>query len=265
MKRRGFGAERLKLNRAGRRARVARMDLAGFIQLAGQEPPLRFLVIGGYAVAAHGHARATFDVDFLARKADLEEWKQRANGAGLKMFAASAGFAQFTPSDGGVSLDLMVVNEGTFEQFWAGAEERELCGVRARLPSLDHLLALKLHVLKQGHAHRGAKDADDVEMLLRRNKLDLRSERGETLFLKYGNREILKPSPESSGIPDRGTAQSEEATIELPEGSEFRPLPPLVSVEEVVRLSEQMRRMFPESVPTFEQRWAAHVREEFEF
>jgi len=31
------------------------MELPGFIQLAGQPPELRFLIIGDYAVAAHRH------------------------------------------------------------------------------------------------------------------------------------------------------------------------------------------------------------------
>lgn len=41
------------------------MDVADFIRLSREEPLLLSLVIGGYAVAAHGHTRATFDVDFL--------------------------------------------------------------------------------------------------------------------------------------------------------------------------------------------------------
>jgi hypothetical protein len=36
-----------------------RMDVADFIRLSREEPLLPSLVIGGYAVAAHGHTRAT--------------------------------------------------------------------------------------------------------------------------------------------------------------------------------------------------------------
>jgi hypothetical protein len=58
------GLSGLLLHRA-KRIGSGRIELGDFIQLAGEEPPLRMLVIRGYAVAAHGHTRATFDVDFL--------------------------------------------------------------------------------------------------------------------------------------------------------------------------------------------------------
>ena len=45
----------------GIRLSSGRMELADFIRLGCEPPPLRFLVIGGYAVAAHGHTRATFE------------------------------------------------------------------------------------------------------------------------------------------------------------------------------------------------------------
>jgi hypothetical protein len=68
-------------------------------------------------------------------------------------------FAQFTPPDESTGLDLMFVAPSTFEQFWTASEKREFGGTTASVPSLDHLLALKLHVLKQGLLHRTSKDA----------------------------------------------------------------------------------------------------------
>ncbi len=65
-------------------------------------------------------------------------------------------------------------------------------GACAGVPSVDHLIALKLHSIKQGLAHRTSKDMEDVEMLVRRNKLDLTMAHYEALFLKYGNREIYE-------------------------------------------------------------------------
>jgi hypothetical protein len=168
------------------------MELADFIRLARQEPALPFLVIGGYAVAAHGHVRATFDVDFLVRRADREAWFTRLTGAELEIFASSAVFAQFSQAQGGDELDLMFVDEPTFERMWAASEERDFGSTPARVPCLDHLLALKLHALKQVLPHRTSKDADDVEMLVRRNGLNLREARYEQLFLKHGNREIYE-------------------------------------------------------------------------
>ena len=100
-------------------------------------------------------------------------------------------FAQFSQTDGD-PLDLMFVNSTTFEQMWTGSEERAFLGTKARIPSLDHLLALKLHALKQGLQHRTFKDADDVETLLKLNGLDIATPHYEQLFLKYGSREIYE-------------------------------------------------------------------------
>ena len=83
------------------------MDITDFIKLAAQEPPLPFLIIGGYAVGAHGHTRATFDVDFLVRAADRETWLGRLIAAGLKLFAQTKSFAQFSQPSAGDGLDLI--------------------------------------------------------------------------------------------------------------------------------------------------------------
>lgn len=149
-----------------------------------------FLIIGGYAVGAHGHTRATFDVDFLVRSANRDEWFARLAAAGLKLFAQTKAFAQFSQAQAGDGLDLMFVDEATFDRMWQAAVMRDFGGTQARIPCLDHLLALKLHALKQSLAHRTAKDAEDVEILVRRNGLDLRDPRYQELFLKHGTREL---------------------------------------------------------------------------
>ncbi|HVR36378.1 MAG TPA: hypothetical protein VMS21_11070 [Methylomirabilota bacterium] len=166
------------------------MNLEDFIQTGQRPPELRFLVIGGYAVGAHGHVRATFDVDFLARCADRDAWRERLTSAGLIVFQETRAFAQFTQPEGGDGLDLMFVDEPTFGGIWEASLEQAFGAVATRIPCLDHLLALKLHALKQSLPHRTSKDAEDVEMLVRRNGLDLRNSRYARLFLKYGNREI---------------------------------------------------------------------------
>ncbi|HOY58833.1 MAG TPA: hypothetical protein PK640_11960 [Verrucomicrobiota bacterium] len=131
-------------------------------------------------------------MDFLVRREEREAWFARLTAAGLARFAEASAFAQFTQPNGGDGLDLMFVENSTFDRMVQASEERDFGGTLARVPCLDHLLAMKLHVLKQASPHRTSVDADDVEMLIRRNGLDLKDARYEKLFLKYGTREIYE-------------------------------------------------------------------------
>jgi hypothetical protein len=100
--------------------------------------------------------------------------------------------AQCSQPQGGDGLDVMFVDETTFDLMWRESEARDFAGRMARIPCLDHLLALKLHALKQSLPHRTSRDAEDVEVLARRNQLDLTDPRYEQLFLKYGTRELYE-------------------------------------------------------------------------
>jgi hypothetical protein len=167
------------------------MELPDFIQIGNDAPALSFLIIGGWAVGAHGNPRATFDVDFMVRRTDRDLWFERAMTRGLKLFRESGTFAQFT-QPAGDGFDLMFVGDSTFSKMWDAAEERAFGEVRARVPCLDHLLALKLHALRQNLSHRTSKDADDVEVLLRRHEINLSDPHYKALFLKYGTRELYE-------------------------------------------------------------------------
>ncbi len=67
-----------------------------------------------------------------------------------------------------------------------------LYGTTVRMPSLEHLLSLKLHALKNTRLDRFLKDFLDVENLIRINKLDLKSENIRQLFQKYGTMEVYE-------------------------------------------------------------------------
>lgn len=146
-------------------------------------------------VRRHGQVASRTRLATRRRGDRIQAWPaanpfSRSPPSGLTLFAKTDGFAQFSQAQGGDALDLMLVDGSTFEPMWQAAEERDFGGARARIPSLDHLLALKLHTLRQSLPHRTSKDAEDVEILVRRHGLKLRDARWEQLFLKYGSREI---------------------------------------------------------------------------
>lgn len=237
------------------------MELSDFIDLGRREPALRFLIIGGYAVAAHGHTRATFDVDLLVRRAETDAWLARLGASGLKLFGKSSSFAQFIQPDGGDGLDLMFVDEATFERMWQNSEEHDFGGCQARVPCLDHLLALKLHVLKQELPYRTSKDAEDVELLARRNGLNLRDPRYETLFLKHGNQKFMK---HSSASCDHREAVLPSLELNFPLSEGFRALPPLIPLAQLASRNRRLRRLFAAGLRSDEERWRAKSDLEFQ-
>jgi hypothetical protein len=168
------------------------MDLTRFTRIGEEAPGLRFLVIGGIAVISHGYSRLTLDVDFLVRRAEEEEWEKRILQAGFSRFKKTGTFAQYSSSSAEANLDLMFVNDPTFEQFWSAAVVKNIQGKDQRIPTLDHLIALKLHALKYGPASLTLKDANDIEMLCRLNNVNILTTEYEGLFLKYGTREIYE-------------------------------------------------------------------------
>lgn len=150
------------------------------------------MIIGGMAVIAHGYPRDTFDLDYLVRRSDREAWKIALAAHEYRLAYEHDNFAQFTAEPGETDVDLMFVNDSTFDVMFAASAVQDTGASQARFPSLEHLIALKLHVLKQGLRHRMLKDMDDVINLLLANRVDLRQENWRKLFEKYGNRELYE-------------------------------------------------------------------------
>ena len=168
----------------------------GFFQTLDQEPRkrgLRFLVIGGLAVNFHGFARDTADLDLLISRESREQWLSLFAELGYSLDLDRGAFMQLSPpTDGAWPVDFMMVREATFQPMLHHGKEVEMYGARVLIPSLEHLLALKLHALKHTHSGRFLKDFLDVENLVRVNKVDLRQDSVRRMFLKYGNADLYE-------------------------------------------------------------------------
>ena len=168
------------------------MDFKQVGALANQAPPLPFLVIGGYAVVAHGFVRTTVDIDLLICQEDREEWENRTTKKGFSIFHQTNTFIQLGYKDDQIGLDLMIVGKSTFDPMYQESQPNTIEDVNVRVPCLDHLLALKLHAAKNAKGLRISKDLQDIEMLARKNQLALNSEHYRALFNKYGTEEIYQ-------------------------------------------------------------------------
>ena len=143
----------------------AALELLSRIQLRSAVP---FVVIGGWALQAHGYTRSTVDVDCLVPVAALEDLESALNQAGFECFDRVSAFRRFRHTiEPLMVIDVMRVDQPTFDKVAAGAFPFTFGRVELRVPALPHLIALKLHSAK--NVLRAGKDLADIAELLRAN------------------------------------------------------------------------------------------------
>ena len=125
------------------------------------------LVIGGQAVRVLGYARQTSDWDFMIAVANADAVKRHIEAQGYKEVFRTPSFMKFQPDDKARGdLDVMTVDEPTFAKMSAGSQEACIDGIAVRVPSVGHLIALKLHAIKNNF-FRELQDLTDIVELLR--------------------------------------------------------------------------------------------------
>jgi predicted nucleotidyltransferase len=161
----------------------------------------QFVVIGGHAVNAYGERRQTGDLDILVRETDRSIWEDLLTSMGYKLFHRHKAFSQYSPPSLEVwPIDLMFVEDKTFDSLFAESAEVNFGGTHdVRIPSIEHLIALKLHVLKQVGKERELKDLADIVALVKIGRLDVNDENFRLLCEKYGTLSIYEKIVEAVG------------------------------------------------------------------
>jgi hypothetical protein len=166
--------------------------LLSIFQKAG-EADLPLLLIGGYAVMAHGFVRATDDLDLLVQASRRDRWSRLMKGLGMSVYLEMPSFMQFDPPPGGrLPVDLMFVADEVFDRMLAVAEHASMEDVSIGVVSLLHLIALKCHAIQHGKPLRRIKDTEDLIQLITRNGLDLNEPGLRATVLKHGNQELYE-------------------------------------------------------------------------
>jgi len=80
----------------------------------------------------------------------------------------------------------------TFNKLLGQSCEATISTTPVQIPSLEYLLALKIHALKSMPEHRTMRDLDDVLRLIERYKIDVDKEEFRDLFIKHGNIELYE-------------------------------------------------------------------------
>lgn len=158
-----------------------------------KEEGIPCVLIGGFAVNYYKVTRQTADIDFLITKKDFEKISAFLEKSGYKKNQTQETFAQMKSSR--VSLldvDFMLVDHDTLEKILKEGKEIKIAGQKFIVPSLDHLLALKLHSIKHNHKIRFARDFPDIINLIRTNEVDVKDKNFKKLCLKYGTEKIYE-------------------------------------------------------------------------
>lgn len=155
-----------------------------------EEKNLPALMIGGHAVTALGHPRATFDLDLLIPRSAAAKWKAELSNLRYRIFAESANFHQFEapPEFPLPPVDLMLVDDGVFQTL-------ELTKTNSKpiaTPGAVAMIALKLHAIKQPARDHVEKDWSDVLALVKAHQLSLDDPDFSATVLKHGGETAIK-------------------------------------------------------------------------
>ena len=149
------------------------------------------ILIGGFAINYYRVTRQTADVDFLITKNDFDKIIAILEKAGYKKDLIQENFAQLKSTQLALlDVDFMFVDQDTLTKFLKESQEIEIAKQKFLVPSLDHLIALKLHSLKYNQKLRLTRDLPDIINLIRVNDVDFKNNNFKELCLKFGTDEI---------------------------------------------------------------------------
>jgi hypothetical protein len=144
------------------------------------------LLIGGQALPAYGLVRQTLDIDCLAAEAGSAKLHAVLVDEGYQMVARSAAFVRYHHADEtALDVDILLVDHDVYEKMFRDSLAWRVAGANWRVPSLPHLVALKLHAIKNNRSRQG-RDLNDIGDLLRLNPGTVTREIMGELCLKYG-------------------------------------------------------------------------------
>ena len=155
-----------------------------------EEHGLPGLMIGGHAVTALGHPRATFDLDLLIPRSASETWKRVLSNMSYRLFAESANFQQYEAPQAFPlpPVDLMLVDDEVYDVL--AKEKADIQPIPT--PNAMTMIALKLHAITQPGREDAAKDWSDVLALTKAHGLSLDDEEFSATVLKHGGESAIE-------------------------------------------------------------------------
>lgn len=146
-----------------------------------------YVLVGGFAVNFHGLSRQTVDIDFMI----ASDHYQKALGIVMentdyREFHRQELFARLKDAKGyGMDVDFLFVDSKTLSNILQEGKKVKIAGREMVVPSLRHLIALKLHSIKNNPEREG-KDLFDIHQLIQLNKLDVTTSDFKKWCLTFG-------------------------------------------------------------------------------
>lgn len=151
------------------------------------------ILIGGFAVNYYKVTRQTADVDFLITEEDFDKIFCYLKSAGYKKSLKQENFAQLKSTKLSLmDIDFLFVDQKTLTKIRKDSRKIKIAKQDFLVPSLNHLIALKLHAIKHNQKIRLTWDLPDIINLLRINEVDIKDTKFKELCLKYGDRGIYQ-------------------------------------------------------------------------
>jgi hypothetical protein len=167
------------------------MSLLEFLSDATQKNNIPLVLIGGFAVNFYNISRQTTDIDFLIQDKDIQPLIAALQTIGYSVTQQEAAFARLSaPVSQALDVDFMLVDPDTFQKILSDGKQVSLQNRQFVVPSLPHLVTLKLHALKNNWDLRKWKDLPDIINLLRANNVSANASWLKETCLKYGSEDI---------------------------------------------------------------------------
>ena len=158
-----------------------------------QKAGITYLLIGGFAVNAYKVTRFTLDVDFLMAEEDREKAASILEQAGFRERTHHQNFSGWGENPRyPTKVDLLFTDRQTLQAVWDQGKAVKIAGCELKVPSLEHLIAMKLHAIKQQPERREWKDWMDIIQLIKIHQVDTKSETFRKLCLKFGTADLYQ-------------------------------------------------------------------------
>ncbi len=154
---------------------------------ACKETKVSVVLIGGQALASRGYQRLTLDVDFMVTEEDYEKLKPAISSRGYSEVVRTNVAAKWQAgSPDLIDIDFMFVDPETFKAIKKDSTMEDYQEGKFLVPKAEHLIALKLHAIKQQPQKRELKDLNDVIQLIKANNIDIKSKAFQSICRRFG-------------------------------------------------------------------------------